>query len=117
MQAVDEHGHHGDARFVNDATDAGLRGQERVRVVISLARALRVQTREDAAAPQQKSQLREARGVQRRLLAFAKNGRIHGEEAHDAVDEQTRAESVEKAGAHRKHDALLQPAAHQLGRR
>ena len=66
-------------------------GRKRVGVVVLLARALGVEPDEEAAAPQERRQLVEARQVQRRALPVAEDGRVHREEAHHAVDERARA--------------------------
>src|ERR1019366_525163 len=95
-EAVDEDRNDRNARLVNDATDAALGGQERVRIAVSLSRALGVEPDEEAATTEQRRDLVEAREVEHGATALAEDGRIHREEAHRAVHERPQRIVVEE---------------------
>ena len=113
-QPVDEDREDRAPRLVDDAPDAALRGQERVRIVVLLARPLGVEAHEEAAAPQQRRDLVEARQVQRRALPVAEDGRVHREEAHHAVHERPERVVVEEGRPHREEDAVRKPVRDEL---
>jgi hypothetical protein len=99
---------------VNEPADTRVNGQELVGIA-AVARAFRVKAEQVAAVSQQARSLLHRCGVERSLLAIAKDRRIHREEAHHAVHEETERVVVEERRTNREKDALPVASRHQVG--